>query len=129
MTHYQKGEATTRIPVWRMIAAPLEEIERRAILWANAISGLARVIPGETMVGGGSLPGGTLPTRLVAISGKSKKYRNTAQLFSQRLRQREIPIIGRISENTLLIDPRTVFPEEDEVVLQAIRDLAALVKA
>jgi len=129
LTHFQKGEATTKIPVWRMIAAPLEEIEQRAMLWANALSELAQVIPGETMVGGGSLPGGTLPTRLVAISGKSKKYRNTAQIFSQKLRQREIPIIGRISENALLIDPRTVLPEEDEVVLQAIRDLAALVKA
>jgi len=129
LTHYQKGEATTRIPVWRMIAAPLEEIEQRAMLWANALSGLARVIPGETMVGGGSLPGGTLPTRLVAISGKSEKHRNTARIFSQRLRQREIPIIGRISENTLLIDPRTVLPEEDEAVLAALQDLASVIKA
>lgn len=122
LRHYLKAEATTRIPVWRMIAAPLEEIERRAGVWAQALGGKARVVPGETMVGGGSLPGGGLPTRLVAIGGSGGK--GTAQALSQRLRHGETPVIGRISEDMLLLDPRSVLPEEDEIVLGALTNVA-----
>jgi len=121
LVHYLKGEAVSKIPVWRMISAPLEEIDRRAKTWAQPID--ARVIDGETMVGGGSLPGGTLPTRLVVIGGKGK---NTVQVVSQRLRLLQIPIIGRISGNVLLLDPRSVLPEEDEELLQALQDATAI---
>jgi len=62
LIHYLKGEAVTKIPVWRMISAPLGEIERRAQTWAEAWGSLAQIIEGESMVGGGSLPGSTLPT-------------------------------------------------------------------
>jgi L-seryl-tRNA(Ser) seleniumtransferase len=120
LVHYLKEEATTRIPVWRMMAAPLDEIERRAELWAQAL-GDARVVPGETMVGGGSLPGGSLPTRLVAVGGEGK---NSAQVISQRLRLREVPIIGHIREDVLLLDPRSVLPEEDDIVIKALGSLA-----
>ncbi len=123
LIHYLKGEAVERIPVWRMLSAPVEEIERRAITWSQAID--AQVIDGETMVGGGSLPGGTLPTKLVAIG---KKGKNTAKILSQRLRSRDISIVGRISGNELLLDPRSVLPEEDQIVLQALQDLAATLK-
>jgi len=135
-----KGEATTKIPVWRMISAPLKEVDRRAKQWAQVLSGLAQMVEGETMIGGGSLPGGTLPTRLVAIGGKKgrntaqilsiggKKGRNTAQILSQKLRLQEMPIIGRISEDVLLLDPRSVLPEEDKMVLQALQGLTADLK-
>jgi L-seryl-tRNA(Ser) seleniumtransferase len=127
LTHYLKGEATAKIPVWRMIATPLEEIERRAGLWAEALGGIGKVIGGETMVGGGSLPGGTLPTKLVAVGGRSGKKRgaNIAQAVSMRLRGMPVPVIGRISDNRLLLDPRSVLPEEDQTVLAALRDVAA----
>jgi L-seryl-tRNA(Ser) seleniumtransferase len=112
-----------------MIAAPLDEIERRAGLWARPLKGLARVVAGETMIGGGSLPGATLPTRLVAIGEEGRKGKcNIAQDLSQRLRRREIPVIGRISDNLLLLDPRSVLPEEDRVVLKALQDTAASLK-
>jgi L-seryl-tRNA(Ser) seleniumtransferase len=127
LIHYLKGGAVERIPVWRMVSAPLEEIEQRAKIWSQAID--AQVVDGETMVGGGSLPGGTLPTKLVAIGGGgSRKGKNIAQTLSQRLRHREIPIVGRISDNVLLLDPRSVLPEEDQIVLQALQDLAATLK-
>ena len=126
LIHYLKGEAVKKIPVWRMISTPLEEIDRRARTWAEALGDLAGIIDGETMVGGGSLPGGTLPTRLVAIGSEGKrKIQSTAHVLSQKLRCQQIPIIGRISGNVLLLDPRSVLPEEDEVVLQALRSLAA----
>jgi len=128
LAHYLKGEAETRIPVWRMISAPVEEMEKRAALWAAALDDLARVLPGEAMVGGGSLPGGTLPTKLVAISGR-KKGQNLAQALSRKLRNQEVPVIGRISDDVLLLDPRAVLPEEDEIVLEALRNLAQDLKA
>ena len=126
LVHYLKGEATTKIPVWRMISAPRAEIEQRAERWALAARGMARVIEGETMIGGGSLPGGTLPTGLVALGGQ--QGRNTAQVLGRKLRSRQVPVIGRISEDVLLLDPRSVLPEEDEVVIQALQDLAAVAK-
>jgi L-seryl-tRNA(Ser) seleniumtransferase len=123
LLHYLKEEAAVKIPVWRMIAAPLEEIERRVGLWAQAPGGLAKVVPGETMVGGGSLPGRSLPTRLVALGGTGKK--NTPQIIAERLRLRDVPVIGRVSEGSLLLDPRSVLPEEDELVIKALRDIAS----
>jgi L-seryl-tRNA(Ser) seleniumtransferase len=117
---YLKGEATAKIPVWRMIAAPLDAIGRRASLWAEALGGAAEVVPGETMVGGGSLPGGTLPTRLVAVRGGSRRV----QAASLKLRSRDVPVIGRIDKDTLLLDPRSVLPEEDDFVIRALRDIA-----
>jgi L-seryl-tRNA(Ser) seleniumtransferase len=121
LLHYLKEEATEKIPVWRMIAAPLEEIERRAGLWAQALGDMAQVVPGETVVGGGSLPGGSLPTKLVAISDGSKKV----QSVSRKLRLREVPVIGRIDKDVLLLDPRSVLPEEDEIVIKALCEIAA----
>ncbi len=129
LIHYLKDEAVTRIPIWRMISALLEEINQRAEQWLQALDGLAQVIDGETMVGGGSLPGGTLPTRLVAISGAGKKKGpSVTQRLARSLRSQEIPVIGRISDDALLLDPRSVLPEEDVIILQALRNLAADLK-
>ena len=123
LIHYLKDEAVTKIPVWRMISAPLAEIDQRAKQWARALDDMAWVIDGETMIGGGSLPEGTLPTRLVAIG--SKKDRTIAQILSQKLRSQEMPVIGRMSDDILLLDPRSVLPEEDKIVLQALRKLTS----
>ena len=124
---YLKGEALEKIPVWRMISMPLDEVEKRARLWAQDLGGLARVIEGETMVGGGSLPGSTLPTRLVAIEGKVGR-RNIALSLARKLRHYDPPVIGRISDDVLLFDPRTVLPEEDDTVLLALRSAVASLK-
>jgi len=109
-----------------MLAMPLDEIERRARIWAEVLDGLAQVIEGESTIGGGSLPGSTLPTKLVAIGGEDKKKgQSTAQTLARRLRSRDLPVIGRISGDALILDPRTVLPEEDSIVLKALKDLAA----
>ncbi|MFC1892805.1 L-seryl-tRNA(Sec) selenium transferase [Chloroflexota bacterium] len=125
LTHYLKGEATEKIPVWCMVSTPLEHIEPRALAWAQAAHGLAQVTDDESMVGGGSLPGGTLPTKVIAIGDNSRKGKNTAQALNEKLRQREIPVIGRVSGNMLLLDPRSVLPEEDKIVLLALHDITA----
>ena len=124
---YLKGEALEKIPVWRMISLPLDEVEKRAIIWTQGLGDLAQVVAGETMVGGGSLPGSTLPTRLVAISDKGSR-RNTALLLAKKLRHHDPPVIGRISDDVLLFDPRTVLPEEDEIVLRALRNAVTSLK-
>jgi L-seryl-tRNA(Ser) seleniumtransferase len=118
LLHYLKEEAVVKIPIWRMITAPLKDIEKRAGRLAKAY-GDAKVIDGETMVGGGSLPGGSLPTRLVAIGGGSKKI----QEISRKLRLAKVPIIGRMEKDQLLLDPRTVLPEEDETVIKALSNI------
>ncbi len=129
LIHYLKGEALEKIPLWRMVSAPLEEIDQRAKTWAQATQDLAQVIDGESMVGGGSLPGGTLPTKLVAIGGTGKKKgQDIVQTLARRLRDEEIPVIGRISGNVLLLDPRSVLPEEDQIVLPTLRNLVAILQ-
>lgn len=121
LIHYLKGDAVRKIPVWMMIAMPMEEIETRARKWADVLKETARVIDGESMVGGGSLPGGTLPTKLVAVGDGKKAKRNRAQILAKRLRLHKPPVVGRISDDLLLLDPRTVLPEEDEAVIDALR--------
>jgi len=112
LLHYLKGEAVEKVPVWRMIAIPLKEIEERARGWARRLKG--EVIPGRSTVGGGSLPGQTLPTYLLALTVPSP------QELARRLRMGEPAVVGRIEEERYLLDPRTVLPEEDEALLKAL---------
>jgi len=128
LTHYLRGEALTKIPVWRMISTPPEEIDRRARIWQKSFGETAEVIDGESMVGGGSLPGATLPTRLLAIRTGRGKRQNTAQILNEKLRRRDVPVIGRVNEDNLLLDPRSVFPEEDYMIVKALAEIAAGLK-
>ena len=73
------------------------------------------MITGESAIGGGSLPGQTLPTWLLAVKPKS------ARKFNQRLRRFEIPIIARIENDQVLLDPRTVLPDQETVLLTNLK--------
>ena len=120
LLHYLKDEAERKIPVWRMMAMPLEEIERRARRWERELSqaGLkVKVVDGRSAVGGGSLPEETLPTKLLAVE------EGPPHELARRLRRHEPPIIGRIEEDRFLLDPRTVMEDEEEVLLEALRGL------
>ena len=129
LLHYLRGEAVEKIPIWRMIAASPDEIASRAVAWAEAFGKKAEVIDGESMVGGGSLPGSTLPTRLVAIGRNGAMSASAVQALARKLRNsREIPVIGRINEDVLLLDPRSVLPEEDEIVINILRAVSADLK-
>ncbi|MFH1169836.1 MAG: L-seryl-tRNA(Sec) selenium transferase [Chloroflexota bacterium] len=122
LKHYLKGKAEANIPVWRMISASIEQIEQRAGQWVEVLGDRGKVVPGETMIGGGSLPGGTLPTRLVAVGGGGG---GKAEALARKLRRQPVPVIGRISEDVLLLDPRTVLPEEDGIIVEALRNLVS----
>jgi L-seryl-tRNA(Ser) seleniumtransferase len=118
LLHYLKGEAEEKVPIWRMMAMPIEAIEGRAIAWAKKLaeaSVAARVVDGRSTVGGGSLPGETLPTRLVVIQV------NSPDELAHRLRAGGPPVIGRIEDDLFLLDPRTVLVEEDGVLIEAIK--------
>ena len=115
LTHYLKGEATQQVPVWRMISLPLEAIERRANGLAAQLRSAgftAEVIDGQSTVGGGSLPGETLPTRLVALRVDSP------DAFLAKLRHGDPPIVARIEADRVVVDLRTVF--DNDSLFQAI---------
>ncbi len=117
---YLTDKALTEIPVWRMIARPLAEIEADAERWAAHLQkeGIAaRVVDGRSTVGGGSLPGTSIPTKLVAIEQAN------AEKLAANLRETAVPVIGRIQDNLLLIDPRTVLAEQETLLLAALEKL------
>jgi L-seryl-tRNA(Ser) seleniumtransferase len=116
--HYLRQEAEREVPVWRMIATPLEELANRARRWAEALAPLgvtASVKEGQSTIGGGSLPGETLPTHLLALCVPSPDG------LAARLRLGEPPVVSRIEGDELLLDPRTVLPDQDEALLAALR--------
>ena len=117
LLHYLRGEALTKVPVWRMIATQPADIERRARRWARALGNGARVVEGRSMIGGGSLPEESLPTKLVALSGDGAQVTEVAR----RLRVGTTPVVGRIERDALLLDPRTVGPTEDRALVAAVK--------
>jgi L-seryl-tRNA(Ser) seleniumtransferase len=114
--HYARGEALRAVPVWRMIGAPEAELDGRARVWADALAGAA-VIEGRSMVGGGSLPEESLPTRLLALRPPRPAE------AARTLRTGDPAIVARVERDTLLLDPRTVDPEDDPLVAAALRAL------
>lgn len=121
LRHYQRGEAEAAIPTWRMICMPSTKIASRAAHWANHLKerGIAsRAQRGESTVGGGSLPGETLPTTLLAID--AAHIHVSLDELAKRLRARSTPIIARVLHDALLLDPRTVLEEQDAELIQAL---------
>lgn len=114
---YRRGRAVQEIPVWRMIAAPIAELQARAAGWQTFLAAqgiVAEVHTGESAVGGGSLPGETLPTALLAIDHPAP------DAIAAALRRQPTPVICRIQQDRLLFDPRTVLPEQEETLLTAL---------
>ena len=110
LLHYLKDEAEYEIPIWRMMALTPEQIRQTAELWAEKI-GQGEVVAGESTVGGGSLPGESLPTFVLSLAVKSPTK------FMEKLRQQQPPIIARTENERILLDPRTVLPEQDGALL------------
>jgi L-seryl-tRNA(Ser) seleniumtransferase len=115
---YRAGLATTTVPVWRMLATPLAELEARAAAMVARIGAPAGVAELRSTVGGGSLPGETLPSIGVALTVRS------ASRLAARLRDGDPVVVGRIEDGRVVLDLRTVDPSHDtrlaEVVEQAL---------
>lgn len=113
LDHYRMGNAIQHIPVWQMIARPYAEIQAQAQAWAAQLN--ADVIPGESTVGGGSLPGSTLPTALLSISHPQP------DAIAAQLRTLTTPIIARITDGKIVFDPRTILPEQVHTFIQLLK--------
>jgi L-seryl-tRNA(Ser) seleniumtransferase len=118
LLYYLKDEAITKIPVWKMISCPLDKI---AIRSQNICQKLKKEdIPaftkeGETAIGGGSLPGQTLPTKLIII-----KPPCPLEIFSKELRLFSPPLLGRKEKEFFILDPRCIDPSSDNLVIKII---------
>lgn len=116
LLHYLKDEAEREVPIWRMISASPESLRQRATDWAGEL-GQGTVIPGESTVGGGSLPEETLPTFLLALALRSPDR------FLARLRHAHPAIIARLEDDQVVFDPRTVLAEQGAALLANLKQL------
>lgn len=107
------------IPTLGMMRLSKEEIGARAEVLARRIASTSlhvEIIDGESVIGGGAAPSAVLPTRLLAISCEGL----SADQLAERLRSANPPIIARVEEGRVLLDLRTVFPQQDELVANAL---------
>ena len=123
LLHYIKGEAVEKVPVWRMVATTAEALQRTAQQWAEQIGPRAGVAAGLSTIGGGSLPGETLPTWLVAIA--TGEMPGGAVALAARLRAQAPAIVARIEDERVMLDPRTVQPGEEAALLQGVAEALA----
>ena len=110
------------IPALRMMHLSKDEIGQRAeAVRSNVRSSqlTVEIIDGESVIGGGAAPSAVLPTRLLAVTCEGL----SADEISARLRASEPPVIARVEEGRVLLDLRTVFPEQDEKVIAALQAL------
>jgi L-seryl-tRNA(Ser) seleniumtransferase len=113
LMHYLKDEAGRAVPIWRMMALTPEQLRLTAEAW-RAKLGQGEVVPGESTIGGGSLPGENLSTFLLAldVTGPDK--------FLEKLRRQLPPILARTENDRILLDPRTVLLEEEQGLLAGL---------
>ena len=114
---YRAGLAVSRIPVWVMIATSADALRARAEQVVGWIGDAAEVVALRSTVGGGSLPGETIPSFGVAVGSPSAD-----RLLAAIRRHGRTPVIGRIEDGRVVLDLRTVDPSRD-------RELASKVQA
>lgn len=114
-------EDYSAIPALRMIFTSAEEIRTRCESLVNRLGTLPGITleirPSESVIGGGTAPTATLPTHVIVISSENVD----AEQLQQRLRAQNPPVVARIEEDRLLLDLRTVFPDEESDVLNALK--------
>src|SRR3989449_5043821 len=115
---YREPETNRReIPVIRMLTEDVTEIRRRGEALQKGVGKEAELIEGESEVGGGSFPGAKLKTWLVALHPQHL----APNALAERLRGGAPPVIARIADDHVVLDPRTIFPDEMEGVARAVR--------
>ncbi len=111
---YRAGRAMAEIPVWQMLSAPVEETRRRADALVEALpGGSAEVVRLASTVGGGSLPGATVPSFGLALRAAGGR---AATVLLAALRAGEPCLIGRIEHDRVVLDLRTVPPHHDAML-------------
>ncbi len=115
LLHYLKDEADREIPIWRMMSLTPKQVKGRAEAWRLELR-QGQVVEGESTVGGGSLPGESMPTYLLSLTVKSPDK------FLKKLRDQHPPIIARTENDRVLLDPRTVLPEQEGALLVGVKN-------
>jgi L-seryl-tRNA(Ser) seleniumtransferase len=113
LLHYLKDEALIEIPIWRMLSAPVQDLQVRAMSWQQDLK-LGEVVQSQSAVGGGSLPDEVLPTFVLALSVRSPNH------FLEQLRHCQPPVIARLENDKVVFDPRTILAEQEKELLTAI---------
>ena len=117
---YERGEAEREIPVWQMMSLTLDEMEQRG---KEILSGLesttASLVRSLATIGGGSLPGETLESRAIAL----RPLQGSPQQLAAELRQGEPPVIAHIEDDRVLLDLRTVSPDDDASLRRILSEL------
>jgi L-seryl-tRNA(Ser) seleniumtransferase len=112
------------VPALRMMRLSKDAIGKRAETLAAQIAApklKVEIVDGESIVGGGAAPSSTLPTRVLALTCEGL----TADELAGRLRGAEPPIVARVEEARVLLDLRTVFPEQDAAMVAALNRIVA----
>ena len=110
------------IPAIRMMRVSTEELRSRAEAIREKVAGAqlsAEIVESESVIGGGAAPTAKLPTQALAITSQTMN----ADEITEQLRRNDPPIVARVEDNRVLLDLRTVFPEQDEQVAQALLTL------
>jgi L-seryl-tRNA(Ser) seleniumtransferase len=116
ITSYLKDDFDA-IPALGMMRVTVDQIEARADALRQQIEGLnVEIRDGQSVIGGGAAPGSTLPTRLLVLSHS----RLSADALADALRRNSPPIVARVENDRVLLDLRTVFPEQDTVIAAAL---------
>jgi L-seryl-tRNA(Ser) seleniumtransferase len=122
LTAYDDGTALTAVPTLRLLTEPLASIRRRARRLLSRISGddrrrlAAEIVEEQSEVGGGALPEVKLPTAAVAVGATPAESRR----LDEALRRADPPVIGRIIKDRLLLDCRTILPDQIAPVAAAL---------
>jgi L-seryl-tRNA(Ser) seleniumtransferase len=124
LNSYLDGAAEEEVPTLKMVRTPVPEIENRAIRLADAVGREApdlqiEVVPSVARSGGGTLPTYEIPSFAVRLGGTDPEE------LAERLRSADPPVVGRVREDRLWLDARTLLPGDEEAVVEAVRQAIA----
>ena len=118
LNQYETNAYSTTLPVWRMLFAEPEEIQGRALRLADLLETRGFQValkPGVSLIGGGSAPEVEIPTFVLAVTSKE----HSVNQMERHLREFATPVLARIEDDQLILDLRTVFPEQEATIVSA----------
>jgi L-seryl-tRNA(Ser) seleniumtransferase len=119
--------AAERIPLWRMLAVPLEKLTRRAEKLATAFRndlGLnASILPSDSFIGGGSAPDQAIASVAVGVAPPFPSLQESANRWAMALRHGEPPVVARVHKGLVLFDLRTIAEDQEPDLLDAVRQV------
>jgi L-seryl-tRNA(Ser) seleniumtransferase len=117
--------AAGRIPLWSMLAAPLDALRERATnlaaIFRSELGLNAAAVPADSYLGGGSAPVQPIPSVAIAVSPPFPVGRGSASELARALRQGQPPVVTRVQKGLVLFDMRTVAQDHDSVLLDSVR--------